>query len=347
MAAIIDNPTSLHFIVAHSHGGMVALYALRDQALAAKIDGLITLSTPFLVRRDRNLSIVGTFAVGAVTRLLPAALAWVVSTILFPGSYTAYFLLAGLTLIGFVVIADIYYPRSADWLSATLDLARLRENQLYVVRGPADEAYALLLATQFFQWIISSVWGRQGLVHSAVTNGFSFIGKNVAWFSNFKFGRALPFSVFGFWITYGLLWHYDLVAPLEYFIPPLNVFDFAAPLGPKVYYLFFATVLFVACAVPLAGAALLILVVVFGCIVLPIALLASMVLMLPIAAELGPFSASLDISVEPLPPGQCVVKQIEAQSQSLLHSVTYKHPEALQAMTTWMLQKKSETPSAG
>ena len=44
-----------HGIVAHSHGGNVALYALRDVALRRKIDGVVTLGTPFIHCRPRPL----------------------------------------------------------------------------------------------------------------------------------------------------------------------------------------------------------------------------------------------------------------------------------------------------
>ena len=55
-----------HFVIGHSHGGMVALYALRDAVLGQKIEGLVTLSTPFLVARARELSLLGWLA-GALT----------------------------------------------------------------------------------------------------------------------------------------------------------------------------------------------------------------------------------------------------------------------------------------
>jgi hypothetical protein len=43
------------FVVAHSHGGNVALYALRDAKVAALVDGVVCMATPFLVARRRDL----------------------------------------------------------------------------------------------------------------------------------------------------------------------------------------------------------------------------------------------------------------------------------------------------
>jgi pimeloyl-ACP methyl ester carboxylesterase len=62
------------FVIAHSHGGTVALYALKDREVAEKVKGLVTMGTPFLSIRCRNLA---TFA--RVNRLvvpLVTAAAW-------------------------------------------------------------------------------------------------------------------------------------------------------------------------------------------------------------------------------------------------------------------------------
>lgn len=47
-------PESKHFIIGHSHGGMVALYGLRDQSLRGKIHGIITMGTPFIACNPRT-----------------------------------------------------------------------------------------------------------------------------------------------------------------------------------------------------------------------------------------------------------------------------------------------------
>ena len=48
-----------HFVIAHSHGGNIALYALRDPAVRERITGVATLATPFLIARERNLGSIG------------------------------------------------------------------------------------------------------------------------------------------------------------------------------------------------------------------------------------------------------------------------------------------------
>ena len=49
--------TAKHVIVAHSHGGNVALYALNDEKTASKISGLVTLATPFLVCKPKRFAL--------------------------------------------------------------------------------------------------------------------------------------------------------------------------------------------------------------------------------------------------------------------------------------------------
>ena len=51
IAADPSGPTQV--LVAHSHGGNVCLYALRDGSTARAVDGLVCLSTPFVHARER------------------------------------------------------------------------------------------------------------------------------------------------------------------------------------------------------------------------------------------------------------------------------------------------------
>jgi alpha-beta hydrolase superfamily lysophospholipase len=85
-------PEPRHFIIAHSHGGIVALYALRDPAADQVVSGIITLATPFVSARPRRfrpfigamtfLLIAGPVVAGALLLkamwpLRPVLLAWV------------------------------------------------------------------------------------------------------------------------------------------------------------------------------------------------------------------------------------------------------------------------------
>jgi len=68
LASLIEtHPGAIHFLIAHSHGGNVALYALRDERLASRVVGVITMGTPFLSVHRREIA--------AVSRLLAVVLA--------------------------------------------------------------------------------------------------------------------------------------------------------------------------------------------------------------------------------------------------------------------------------
>jgi hypothetical protein len=62
-------PEARHFIIGHSHGGIVALYAMRDAAADQVVSGIISLATPFVSARRRRFRPY----VGAITFLLIAA----------------------------------------------------------------------------------------------------------------------------------------------------------------------------------------------------------------------------------------------------------------------------------
>jgi hypothetical protein len=55
-----------HFVVGHSHGGNVMLYAMKDEALANRVTGLVTLATPFISVRERKLHPLVLFSVWTV-----------------------------------------------------------------------------------------------------------------------------------------------------------------------------------------------------------------------------------------------------------------------------------------
>lgn len=49
-------PSAKHFIISHSHGGNVVLYALRDQALRKHLSGLMFMGVPFIHCEDRDIN---------------------------------------------------------------------------------------------------------------------------------------------------------------------------------------------------------------------------------------------------------------------------------------------------
>jgi hypothetical protein len=88
-------PRAQHFVIAHSHGGNVALYAMRDDVARAVVQGIVTLATPFIYTRRRRfhrhvtsmaslvLAVPAVFAFVMLDTLrLPAlALAWIIGAL--------------------------------------------------------------------------------------------------------------------------------------------------------------------------------------------------------------------------------------------------------------------------
>jgi hypothetical protein len=329
---------------------MVALYAVRDPELASRIDGVVALSTPFLIPRDRRLNVVGEYGVELIPRVVLPIVLLMVALKLFTSWLIAWLvtIICGGVLAGF---GGYYYSQCVSWVRNTLLLPPLRDNQLYVVRGPADEANALLLGTQFLQFIVSSSWGRRGYVHLIVTGVNRFIRKIIDTDWKNKNRVFLYFPVF--WV-YLVLQAHGLVAPLPDWqgSPNLLLKSFIgadAPLGPKLFFVLYSPVaifvVLIVCAISLILAFYLF-VAVAGAAILIIANLSLILLMLPIAAEVGPFALVLDVSVEPAPPGEFPMRQIEAKetagasnTEVIKHSATYSDPEALQAIANWISHK--------
>src|SRR6516164_6686136 len=76
---------SLHFLIAHSHGGNIMADALQEPGIGERVTGIVTMSTPFVSSRRSGIRITGAvFAAlaslacgGLVCSLLSAAFFWV------------------------------------------------------------------------------------------------------------------------------------------------------------------------------------------------------------------------------------------------------------------------------
>lgn len=52
-----EHPDAKHFIIAHSHGGTIALHACENERVRSSLSGVITLGTPFIHSRRRDLRV--------------------------------------------------------------------------------------------------------------------------------------------------------------------------------------------------------------------------------------------------------------------------------------------------
>ena len=141
-----DFPNARHFLVAHSHGGNVALYSAASDDVRPLIEGIVTLATPFIVCRERNLGPAGLFGRAFVfVFLVPIMLLSILAVeVWFPrptfwGQNTVGYMTWVLLYIPVVVLWFIWGSFS-DTLYKQLQLGTMAKDKLVILRGVADEA---------------------------------------------------------------------------------------------------------------------------------------------------------------------------------------------------------------
>ena len=167
-----------HFLLAHSHGGNVAMYALQDKQVQQKVDGLICMATPFLFPRRRPLSIIALTLSLIIMMIGVAQLFWHMNHSP-PGGGT-WVMSGGLIVIGVVIpsllvwmVARVRYKQYAS--NTPNNITKLQEHinklsytnpniPILLIRSSGDEASGLLRGIQFLSWlggIIMRIGGKQ------------------------------------------------------------------------------------------------------------------------------------------------------------------------------------------
>lgn len=155
-------PSAQHFIIAHSHGGNVALAALCDQEMRDRVSGVVCLSTPFLTAdlrrhgKDLILAILVDccLLIGGVGLylFLRAELSWWSVALLFVS------LFSGVVLIGNYPRVDAWWSRRANTDKEWLQLPPMPRDKLLLVRVAGDEANGLLGFIQLVCWAFDKIW---------------------------------------------------------------------------------------------------------------------------------------------------------------------------------------------
>jgi len=181
-------PERHHYVVAHSHGGNVCLYALRDaEREGAQVPrGAVCLSTPFIAAQPRPVTLfrfVATYAVLLVTlfavmanvmgRVLP-----VLVTGVDPANTVLYALVLNEIWLEFLLCAVLAWYAT----NGLVRLARVRRERIAVdavsvpvriYRSIADEASAWLATGSFFSWLGTLAWTVASAVTIAVAGVFA------------------------------------------------------------------------------------------------------------------------------------------------------------------------------
>jgi hypothetical protein len=115
-------PTAAHFLIGHSHGGNIALYALDDEAIQLRMSGVVCINTPFVTATTRHTQNLILFLIASLS--LSVAI------------------LLSLLLVGFVIGGFLWLlnPELVHWTNA---------NQLPMVALPIV-ALALIVTLWLF-----------------------------------------------------------------------------------------------------------------------------------------------------------------------------------------------------
>jgi pimeloyl-ACP methyl ester carboxylesterase len=180
-----EYPNARHFVVAHSHGGNVALYALRDARLQQKIRGVVCMATPFLRCEARDVTktlgrldlfilpvvaLLAAFLAGILMLILAGLMGLVLDEAL-PQEF--WWLLVGVAFLFFIAFTLTFGPRLErhihDPLHRILFNRQTRVLELYsppfiesagvlTVSTPLDEAGVVLRLWRFLGNIPFRCW---------------------------------------------------------------------------------------------------------------------------------------------------------------------------------------------
>jgi pimeloyl-ACP methyl ester carboxylesterase len=320
------NPKALHFLICHSHGGNVALYALRDHQ--RKIAGLVCLSTPFLAVHPRAIGKTWILGINLMIPLVMAMLLilYIVWTAKNGSSIEGVMMACG-TAFGVVIVLS-WLNIGQRWVAAAAKSAQrytipgLSRNQLLIVRIGGDEASAGLGAAQFIGWLGQRLWLRVNALLERMSKGDDI-------------DRALePRELRA------------LMSPVVAIAGPMVVLLIVLLLGAPQWVVSWTSVLCIFFVVPalivvswgaLTGFA--------AAITALLAFLSSCLIGLPLIAfspDLAIMGLLLEFSVETTPPGTWTVLHLDATAEDsqnmfvLRHSLSYLSSRAVIAIASWM-----------
>ncbi len=328
-------PTAQHHLIAHSHGGNVALYALNDERYASlrrrsegladdeqrevagalaplrdRVSTVTCLATPFLQLSRRDL--VGGPARFAILAPLPLLLvAYGVLDHLDAPWWTALIAMVG---FGAALASLAWWHQRLGRLVTRLDLAADRlQGKLRIVRMVGDEASAGLLAGQFAAALTARIFARLGAMETAAAERHSSRGASRATVV------AAVAAAIGLPI-WGLAWWLDAGTTVDV--------GKTVGLGGVAFLLLRATPIVSTLLVYLGSA-----------LAFPLALLLSLVLIVPFGPRIAFGNLFLDVSIEATPPGEWSVSLLApdgGDDASLRHSAPYRDPRVLELLSDWL-----------
>ena len=338
-------PYANHAIIAHSHGGNIALKALDEDVIRSRVSTVICLSTPFLTVASRNfgpflsfalkfghLAVAGAAAIFLNVEISP--LRAFAADAFRPDSHFLYFCFV-LTFAAEVLLfwSLIYFPAKrwrayAEKFTKSQTIRPVSDLHVLVIRPPADEASGVLTTTQFLAWFATRAWQAAAFIPSVFRSAEK---KWTAWTERHKvwsFLVACGIMAASFWGT-----RENPLSDMrrKWLEGPIVLFFTALVL--RVFYVRMIIFLLLVLSTFAVGLFILPLIAILSLAVVPFS---------PSDAFLvGP----LQIAAEAAPIGRCEILQLPSTgAEGLMHSSTYTNPLALDASVAWVLVAQ-DTPS--
>lgn len=351
-----------HFLVAHSHGGNVCLYAMRDQEIRARISGVACLATPFICCRDRPLGSASLQPLGTLFVFLAGVIAGLMVIWLDPlglttsgasdptnriagRSASAFIVYLSVVLFGALVgpntILGILFPSSLrtmlrDHISGvrdSLEHASLDDGELLILRAVGDEASFTLSSSYLFAWIVTRMGGLISAFYEAA-NRLQLVGVEMG--KRRKVAIGVPLASVGIASMIGIFAYpgrfFDIVfgvidsLPGAVSIPLILAIVFA---GPTLL----ASAFTISYVLSLSGWFLKALA---GGIILPLLMILS-ALSSPFGPDVALLAPFFDLTAEPSPVGEYrVFVSSSTTVAGLRHSSVYQDEQVIRRITSWM-----------
>jgi pimeloyl-ACP methyl ester carboxylesterase len=334
-------PEAQHHIIAHSHGGNIACYALRDHPdLQQRVASLICLSTPFLQvqRRDKNhrqnLFVTGLSFIAILTAF--AALL-IESLAVFLG---------GMAIAMCALFFLINASNSCDKMLRVMRMPTPLKTPLLIVRTAADEATGALMACQVGIWIKDKVTVLMLLPSYLLQR----VGRKIESLitgdtTESRGAKAFIKGMFGPGVTVLLV----LFVLLPILVPVVEVVTYF-----KVAILFRRGELLPGLTdLPMILVAIHLIELLIFAMAVPL-IFAPALMSFVTGPALALAYIYLDIYVEPAPPGRYTIYQFGLRSDLqervrtwLNHSISYEAPEIIRAIIGWILNVPSANSALG
>ena len=331
LTLVRKNADQDHFIVAHSHGGNIALLALRNPEVRAAVRGIVCLSTPFLICRPRVFPREGREVYESAAFMGVVMFFWYIVSLAM-WTLNNIFISGGVTIVALLCALPLF----RRWHSKALEFQHgvtvsSAETPILVIRSPSDEASLLLVTFQAFTKMLSSLWsfmcgGWLKFVVSGVVARRGNGAKRRVWNATLR--------ILLFWSVAGLV--YFAFIAVVWGRNPFN--------GPLLERLFVTPGVGMFVALNLPFLASIALVVPLICV--------TAVFLLPFGPAYSFYAPFIEVSVEqnPAVPSQIVpLPWSEGEtiySDAFQHSRTHDDPRAASRAVDWIKQLVSSSKPA-